>query len=337
MSNHNFHFIITTEPSLINQKNNKSPVIEVPFPPSIDLEKIITRKKNKISTKPPNAFFIYRMQYIKELHNRNYYLSMRIISPAVANSWRKEPYHVIKYYEEIARETNEIFKKKFPRLPTFQKKPVLHFQQKTNIDISNSPYLTTYQCYPNFLQPIAIKETAEYLNPRKSYRKGIHENDKKFDIENFISTFYKYKNVIKFIKDNEKELENFTLATMAQDGVIFWETIHAEFMISNHNELDDYLRDKLQQMKLMREGFKNRIKHLNYDNVNSYIINRESYRSLLLKDQVFNKEKFVSVYYPYCDIMERFIKTDIETLVLLIDHYKNFDGICFIEKELNTK
>ncbi|CAG8784997.1 16133_t:CDS:1, partial [Dentiscutata erythropus] len=68
---------------------------------------------------------------------------------------------------------------------------------------------------------IAIKETAEYLNPRKSYRKGIHENDKKFDIENFISIFYKYKNVIDFIKNNKKELENFTLATMAQDGVIF--------------------------------------------------------------------------------------------------------------------
>ncbi|CAG8753083.1 2483_t:CDS:1, partial [Dentiscutata heterogama] len=183
---------------------------------------------------------------------------------------------------------------------------------------------------------VAIKETAEYLNSRKSYRKGIHENDKKFDIENFISTFCKYKNVINFIKNNEKELKNFTLAAMAQDGVIFWETIHDKFINSNHNELDYYLRDKLQQMKLTREGFKTRIKHLNYDNVNSYIIDRESYRSLLLKDQVFNKEKFVSVYYPYCDTMERFIKTDIETLVLLIEHYKNFDRICFIKKELNT-
>ncbi|CAG8653000.1 18077_t:CDS:1, partial [Gigaspora rosea] len=179
-------------------------------------------------------------------------------------------------------------------------------------------------------------EATDYLTPRKSYRENIHAKDKKFCIENFTSTFNKYKEVINFIKNNEEELENFTLATMAQDGIIFWEMVYAEFMNSSHNELNDYLRDKLQQMKHAREGFKTRIKALNYDNINSYIINREPYRSLLLKDQVFNKEKFDSVYYPYCDTMESFI-TDIETLELLIDQYKNFDGICFIEKELNIK
>ncbi|CAG8851234.1 13177_t:CDS:1, partial [Gigaspora margarita] len=61
----------------------------------------------------------------------------------------------------------------------------------------------------------------EYLTSCKFYRENIYEKDKKFSIENFTSTFYNYKVLINVIKNNEEELENFTLATMAQDEIIF--------------------------------------------------------------------------------------------------------------------
>ncbi|CAG8852500.1 31181_t:CDS:1, partial [Gigaspora margarita] len=145
-----------------NQKN--IPFIKVPFPPMVNPEELVTRQrkvKSKIPTKPPNAFLIYRMQYIKELHNRNYYLCMRNISSAIANSWKNESEIVIEHYENIAREANKIFKIKFPKPPTPQKISVSRHskqktvsrnsQQKTDIYKSNPPYPIHYipQQLPN--------------------------------------------------------------------------------------------------------------------------------------------------------------------------------------------
>src|SRR6266496_2397542 len=76
-----------------------------PFPPSVNPEDLILKPrkpKSKLPTKPPNAFIIYRMQYVKELHKRGYSLPMRSVSASVASAWRDEPDHIIDYYKEIA-------------------------------------------------------------------------------------------------------------------------------------------------------------------------------------------------------------------------------------------
>ncbi|CAG8752302.1 27779_t:CDS:2, partial [Dentiscutata erythropus] len=137
---YNYNFWIDESSFSPNKENKPSvPVIKVPFPPMVNPEELVTRQrkvkskkvKSQIPTKPPNAFLIYRMQYIKELHNENYHLSMRVISSAIANSWRNEPDNVIEHYENIARQANKIFKQKFPKPPTHQKITVSHSHKKT--------------------------------------------------------------------------------------------------------------------------------------------------------------------------------------------------------------
>ncbi|CAG8518627.1 1621_t:CDS:2 [Ambispora gerdemannii] len=91
-----------------NSNNNAipQPIIKVPFPPQVNPEDLITKqRKGKIPTKPPNAFMIYRMKYVEELHARGFRLPMRDVSASVASSWKDEPEIIIAHYEEIARET----------------------------------------------------------------------------------------------------------------------------------------------------------------------------------------------------------------------------------------
>ncbi|RIA98144.1 hypothetical protein C1645_750726 [Glomus cerebriforme] len=120
-------WVIIDESSSIaspNQRNNRPqpplPIIKVPFPPSVNPEELILKPrkaKSKLPTKPPNAFMIYRMQYVKELHAKDYRLPMRSVSASVASAWRDEPDHIVEYYEEIAREASKIYNQKYPKPP----------------------------------------------------------------------------------------------------------------------------------------------------------------------------------------------------------------------------
>src|SRR6266542_5081238 len=120
-------WIIMDESSSIaspSQQNNHSqphfPIIKVPFPPNVNPEDLILKSKkanSKLPTKPPNAFIIYRMQYVNELHVMGYHLSMRSILSSVASAWRDEPDHIAKYYEEIARKASKIFNQEYPKRP----------------------------------------------------------------------------------------------------------------------------------------------------------------------------------------------------------------------------
>ncbi|RHZ46981.1 hypothetical protein Glove_600g3 [Diversispora epigaea] len=157
---HNHHeWIIVDESSSIaspNQRNNNNrplpsvPLIKVPFPPNVNPEELIIKPrkaKAKLPTKPPNAFMIYRMQYVKELHARDHRLPMRSVSSAVASSWRGEPEHVVEHYEVIAKEASRIYNQKFPKPPSPQKSLGVRQPQRRNgssinmnmSDITNQP------------------------------------------------------------------------------------------------------------------------------------------------------------------------------------------------------
>ncbi|CAH1765815.1 11638_t:CDS:2, partial [Entrophospora sp. SA101] len=117
-SSTNYHH--QNHPSYQNLHNIQLPNIKVPFPPIINLKELISRPrkgKTKVPSKPPNAFMIYRMQYVKELHARNHRLPMRSISPSVANSWREEPDSVVNHYEQLARDASKYYNLKYPKPP----------------------------------------------------------------------------------------------------------------------------------------------------------------------------------------------------------------------------
>ncbi|CAG8842026.1 10841_t:CDS:1, partial [Gigaspora margarita] len=143
MSYQNFNFINEIFP--INSRNQLNnilllvPVINVPFPPIVDIENLISRPRNrrkniKPRTKPPNAFLIYRMQYVKELYAKNQKLPMRTVSSTIAKSWRKEPNHVVEHYEKIAEDASKLFNQKFLKPPTPQKVPARRNSQQRTIN-----------------------------------------------------------------------------------------------------------------------------------------------------------------------------------------------------------
>ena len=71
------------------------------FPPKITPKDLIVHKKNgDMPSRSPNAFMIYRMQYVKELHARDYRLPMRNVSVSVASAWRDEPDHIVVLAED---------------------------------------------------------------------------------------------------------------------------------------------------------------------------------------------------------------------------------------------
>ncbi|KAF0494461.1 MATA-HMG [Gigaspora margarita] len=86
------------------------PNLDMPFPPQITPEDLMNCKTRKLPSKPPNAFFIYRKAYTKELIKRNLRFKMTDVSPWVSISWKCEPEEVKNKYKEIAKEVRKLYK-----------------------------------------------------------------------------------------------------------------------------------------------------------------------------------------------------------------------------------
>ncbi|GBC08272.1 hypothetical protein RclHR1_00080049 [Rhizophagus clarus] len=84
--------------------DNKIPLINVPYPPELTVEEILSRRSDvKLGSRAPNRFFIYRLTYIKELRRRTCKnISMTKISPYISTSWSKEPSEVKDAYKELS-------------------------------------------------------------------------------------------------------------------------------------------------------------------------------------------------------------------------------------------
>ncbi|CAG8554118.1 15002_t:CDS:1 [Cetraspora pellucida] len=86
------------------------PSFTLPFPPEINAEDLINSKTRKLPSKPPNAFFIYRKVYTKELIARDFRYKMTDVSPWVSSSWRNESDKVREKYKEIAKGVRQLYK-----------------------------------------------------------------------------------------------------------------------------------------------------------------------------------------------------------------------------------
>ncbi|CAG8787069.1 2285_t:CDS:1, partial [Cetraspora pellucida] len=60
------------------------------FPPTIkNIDDLFSKKKEP--SKSSNAFIIYHINFINELHSRETHLRMTDISPLVSKAWKTEP------------------------------------------------------------------------------------------------------------------------------------------------------------------------------------------------------------------------------------------------------
>ncbi|CAG8581327.1 6956_t:CDS:1 [Ambispora gerdemannii] len=81
--------------------------------PRITLEEVVNLALSKSSqpTKTANAFFIYRMNYIKQLNLNNTKYNMTELSPLIGAAWRNEPSDIRQVYFDIAKAADHNYKK----------------------------------------------------------------------------------------------------------------------------------------------------------------------------------------------------------------------------------
>ena len=104
-----------------NNKNTNKAKIEipddfsVPYPPQISPNEILDeRSSDKLASKQPNKFFIYRKAFIKELKKRISIdnVSVTTLSPHISSSWAKEPRVVKEEYKKLSDEVGKLLKSK---------------------------------------------------------------------------------------------------------------------------------------------------------------------------------------------------------------------------------
>jgi hypothetical protein len=83
---------------------NEIPLINVPYPPELTVEEILSRRTDeRLGSKAPNQFFIYRLAYIKELRKMiGENISMTRISPHISLAWSKETPEVKEAYKRLS-------------------------------------------------------------------------------------------------------------------------------------------------------------------------------------------------------------------------------------------
>lgn len=92
--------------------NSEIPLISVPYPPELSVEEIISRRSDdRLRSRAPNKYFIYRMAYIKQLRKMiGDNISMIRISPYISSSWSKEPSEVKESYKRLSDLTEKRLK-----------------------------------------------------------------------------------------------------------------------------------------------------------------------------------------------------------------------------------
>jgi hypothetical protein len=105
---------VETSP-VLTQDPSPVVLIKPPFPPTINIDDLVTSKPNGDKpSKSSNAFIIYRKAYVKELHSRGINLQMTQISPMVSESWKQEPDNVKAEYKRLAEAAKRRYKEMWP-------------------------------------------------------------------------------------------------------------------------------------------------------------------------------------------------------------------------------
>jgi hypothetical protein len=168
-----------------NTKEGEVPSIRVPYPPELTVEEILKRRPDeKLGSRAPNRFFIYRLAYIKELRKRaDDNFSMTKISPHISSSWSKESAAVKEEYKRLSdkveerlkeirkNETLVLISEKFPQQPprSSQHSPSQQNQisspelEESNIAVEtiHNPNFYFYPTYPPYDQFYPINSIVE--------------------------------------------------------------------------------------------------------------------------------------------------------------------------------
>ncbi|RIA99545.1 hypothetical protein C1645_730807 [Glomus cerebriforme] len=91
-----------------------APLIKVPYPIQLTVDEILERRSDdKLKSRPPNSYFLYRMSYLKELRKRvtgNF--SMTKLSKNISDSWKEENPCIKQAYKELSNKVGSQLEEK---------------------------------------------------------------------------------------------------------------------------------------------------------------------------------------------------------------------------------
>ncbi|CAG8555344.1 10226_t:CDS:1 [Acaulospora morrowiae] len=116
------------------------PQIKPKFPPQLNPRDLIVTKKSQDETLPPiisrvpNAFIIYRKQFVKSAREQGYFLPMTVISSMASASWENEDEEVKLEYKRIAKEVLKCKKEMYPKVSNRKRKDkwnIVHYRPRS--------------------------------------------------------------------------------------------------------------------------------------------------------------------------------------------------------------
>ncbi|GBB92604.1 hypothetical protein RclHR1_02030007 [Rhizophagus clarus] len=89
--------------------NYQIPLFRVPYPPQLTVEEIVSgRSEDKLGSRAPNRFFLYRLAFLKELRKRtDDTVPMTLVSSYISKSWSKEPIAVKDAYKKLSDQVED--------------------------------------------------------------------------------------------------------------------------------------------------------------------------------------------------------------------------------------
>lgn len=96
------------------------PKIKIPFPPVINPQDLISLRESpdgtqKLPSRAPNAFIIFRKQFVKAARDEGHFLPMTVISSMASEAWEAEREEVKSEYRRIAKEAHIKRKAMYPK------------------------------------------------------------------------------------------------------------------------------------------------------------------------------------------------------------------------------
>ncbi|RGB36403.1 hypothetical protein C1646_758129 [Rhizophagus diaphanus] len=136
---------------------NKLPLFKVPYPSELTVEEILsTRSDDRLKSKAPNGYFIYRLAFLKELRKRtDDIFSMTKISSHISSMWFNETTAVRDAYKDLSKQVEnrltEIRQKE--KLVLINESSSLSLQDDSPSRITNNNNIVNQNYFPIFPDP----------------------------------------------------------------------------------------------------------------------------------------------------------------------------------------
>ncbi|CAB4411834.1 unnamed protein product [Rhizophagus irregularis] len=150
-----------------------SPPLPLPFPLTQSIEQIVAKLVAKSSLgRFPNAFILYRNEYVQYLKSQEYHISMIELSPMISSTWKKE-----RNGPKLDHFQRKYSNKKPVQIPSFS----ISTSELENYSLDNVslpqhgsiPSIPQHDCFPNNIfqcqWPPNIPSSIQHNNPLVSF------------------------------------------------------------------------------------------------------------------------------------------------------------------------